>query len=47
MFFYSDTKIDIDTLYMIIVCKFNSLGFAYEDGEKKMRKLKIFIGDQS
>ena len=27
-------SIDIDSLYMMIICKFSSLGFAYEDGEK-------------
>jgi len=34
MFSTRNINIDIDALYMMIICKFSSLGFAYEDGEK-------------
>jgi hypothetical protein len=33
-------SIDIDSLYMMIICKFSSLGFAFEDGEKKDEDLQ-------
>lgn len=33
-------NVDIDALYMMIICKFSSLAFAYEDGEKKDEEIQ-------
>ena len=33
-------KIEIDTIYMMSICKFSSLAFAYEDGGKKDKDIK-------
>jgi len=31
---------EVDTLYMMSICKFSSLAFAYEDGAKKDEDIK-------
>ena len=33
-------KIEIDTIYMMSICKFSSLAFAYEDGGKQDKDIK-------
>jgi hypothetical protein len=37
---YGHWGIEVDTLYMMSICKFSSIAFAYEDGGKKEDELK-------
>ena len=39
---YGDSgwTMQIDSLYMMSICKFSSLAFAYEDGNKKDEDIK-------
>ncbi len=33
-------NLDATTIYMMSICKFSSLAFSYEDGEKKDEEIK-------
>ena len=37
---YGGWSIDIDSLYMLSICKFSSIAFSYEDGIKSDEELK-------
>ena len=37
---YGNWAIEVDTIYMMSICKFSSVLFAYEDGAKKEEELK-------
>jgi lysophospholipid acyltransferase len=37
---YGGWKLDITTVYMMSVCKFSSVAFSYEDGEKDDAEIK-------
>jgi hypothetical protein len=37
---YGQWGIEVNTLYMMSICKFSSVAFAYEDGGKKEEEIK-------
>jgi hypothetical protein len=39
LFNYGDWALGIETLYMMSICKFSSIAFNYEDGEKSDKEL--------
>lgn len=40
MMSYNQFKVGIETFYMMTICKFSSLAFAYEDGNKNDDEIK-------
>jgi hypothetical protein len=37
---YGYWGVEVDTLYMMSICKFSSVAFAFEDGGKKAEEVK-------
>ncbi len=40
---YASWSLGVETCYMMSICKFSSIAFNYEDGDKEESKLKTYF----